>query len=100
MRGNRWYGKHDLRVEEMPEPKIEDAKDAIVKIELGTVCGSDLHLYNAHIQPIPKGYVVGHECIGEVVEVGSEVRNARVGDRVVVPFPIACGECFFCKREL
>jgi threonine dehydrogenase-like Zn-dependent dehydrogenase len=100
MRANRWYGKHDLRVEEMPEPHIEEPSDAIVKIELGTVCGSDLHLYNGYIQPIPKGYVLGHECIGEVVEVGREVRDTKVGDRVVVPFPIACGECFFCKREL
>lgn len=100
MRANRWYGKQDLRVEEAPNPEIEQPRDAIVKIELGTICGSDLHLYNGYIQPIPKGYILGHECIGEVVEVGSEVANLKIGDRVVVPFPIACGECFFCKRGL
>ena len=100
MRANRWFGKHDLRVEEVPEPQIEDSRDAIVKVELGTICGSDLHLYNAYIQPIKKGYILGHECIGEVVEVGSDVHNVKTGDRVVVPFPIACGQCYFCKREL
>jgi len=100
MRANRWYGKHDLRVEEAPDPKIEAPDDAIVKLEMGTICGSDLHLYNGYIQPIPEGYILGHEGIGEVVEVGPEVTNVAVGDRVIVPFPISCGECFFCRQEL
>lgn len=100
MRANRWYGKQDLRVEEAPDPQIEAPEDAIVKIELGTICGSDLHLYNGYLQPIPKGYILGHECIGEVVEAGPEVTNVQVGDRVIVPFPIACGECFFCRQGL
>lgn len=100
MKANRWYGKQDLRVEDAPDPVIEDPRDAIVRIELGTICGSDLHLYNGYVQPIPEGYILGHEGIGEVVEVGPEVRNVAVGDRVIVPFPIACGECFFCRRDL
>ncbi len=100
MKANRWYGKHDLRVENAPDPKIEAPRDAIVKVELSAVCGSDLHLYNGYVQPIPEGYILGHEFLGEVVELGSEVTNLAVGDRVVVPFPIACGHCFFCEREL
>jgi threonine dehydrogenase-like Zn-dependent dehydrogenase len=100
MRANRWYGKQDLRVEEAPDPTIEDPRDAIVKLELGTICGSDLHLYNGYVQPIREGYILGHEGIGEVVEVGREVKHVKVGDRVIVPFPIACGECFFCRRGL
>lgn len=100
MKANRWYGKQDLRVEDAPNPRIEEPGDAIVKIEQGTICGSDLHLYNGYVQPIPEGYILGHECIGEVVEVGPEVTNVTVGDRVTVPFPIACGECFFCQRGL
>lgn len=100
MKANRWYGKQDLRVEDAPNPRIEEPGDAIVKIEQGTICGSDLHMYNGYVQPIPEGYILGHECIGEVVEVGPDVTNVAVGDRVIVPFPIACGECFFCRRSL
>jgi threonine dehydrogenase-like Zn-dependent dehydrogenase len=100
VKANRWYGKQDLRVEDAPEPRIEDPGDAIVKVEVAAVCGSDLHLYNGYIQPTPEGYILGHECVGEVVEVGNDVTNLKVGDRVVVPFPISCGHCFFCDREL
>lgn len=100
MKANRWYGKQDLRVEDAPNPRIEEPGDAIVKIEQGTICGSDLHMYNGYVQPIPEGYILGHESIGEVVEVGPDVTNVAVGDRVIVPFPIACGECFFCRRSL
>jgi threonine dehydrogenase-like Zn-dependent dehydrogenase len=100
MRANRWYGKQDLRVEEAPDPQIEAPGDAIVRIQLGTICGSDLHLYNGYLQPIPEGYILGHECIGEIVETGPQVTRVRRGDRVIVPFPIACGECFFCQRGL
>lgn len=100
MRANRWYGKQDLRVEDAPEPRIEAPEDAIVRLELGTVCGSDLHLYNGYLQPVREGFILGHEGIGEVVEVGPEVTNVAVGDRVIVPFPIACGQCFFCRQGL
>jgi threonine dehydrogenase-like Zn-dependent dehydrogenase len=100
VRANRWYGKQDLRIEDAPEPQIEEPSDAIVRLELGTICGSDLHLYNGYLQPIREGYILGHEGIGEVVEVGPDVTKVRVGDRVVVPFPIACGECFFCQQGL
>lgn len=100
MRANRYYGKQELRVEEAPDPQIEDPRDAIVRLELGTVCGSDLHLYNGYIQPVPEGYILGHEGIGEVIDIGPEVKNLKIGDRVIVPFPIACGECFFCQKQL
>jgi threonine dehydrogenase-like Zn-dependent dehydrogenase len=100
VRANRWYGKQDLRVEEAPDPRIEAPEDAIVKLEQGTICGSDLHLYNGYLQPIREGYILGHEGIGEVVEVGPEVTGVAVGDRVIIPFPISCGECFFCRQGL
>jgi threonine dehydrogenase-like Zn-dependent dehydrogenase len=97
MRANCWYGKHDLRVEQVPEPKILNQRDAIVRITSTAICGSDLHLYNGFIPTMKKGDVLGHEFMGEVVEVGREVKNLKVGDRVVVPFPIACGACGPCK---
>jgi threonine dehydrogenase-like Zn-dependent dehydrogenase len=84
----------------VPDPKIEDQKDAIIKITSTAICGSDLHLYDGYMPTMEKGDVLGHENMGEVVEVGSEVNNLKVGDRVVVPFNIACGECFFCKKEM
>jgi threonine dehydrogenase-like Zn-dependent dehydrogenase len=100
MKANCWYGKRQLRVEEVPDPKILNARDAIVKITSTAICGSDLHLYNGFIPSCEKGDVLGHEFMGEVVEVGPAVRNLKVGDRVVVPFPIACGACAACAREL
>ncbi len=100
MKANRWYGKHDVRVEEVPDPSIQDARDAVVKISLTAICGSDLHLYDGYVPTMEEGDILGHEFMGEVVEVGSEVTNLRAGDRVVVPFPIACGHCFFCERGL
>jgi threonine dehydrogenase-like Zn-dependent dehydrogenase len=98
MKANCWYGKHDMRVEEVPDPKILNPRDAIVKISSTAICGSDLHLYNGYIPTMEKGDIVGHEFMGEVVEVGSAVTNLKAGDRVVVPFPISCGKCFFCER--
>ncbi len=95
-----WYGKGDMRVEDVPDPKIEAPRDAIVKITSTAICGSDLHLYDGYMPTMEKGDVIGHEPMGEVVEVGSGVNNLKVGDRVVVPFTIACGECFFCQKEL
>jgi threonine dehydrogenase-like Zn-dependent dehydrogenase len=95
-----WYGKRDVRVEQVPDPQILNPRDAIVKITSTAICGSDLHLYNGFVPLMEKGDILGHEFMGEVVEVGSGVKNLKVGDRVVVPFPIACGNCFFCRKEL
>ena len=95
-----WYGSGDVRVETVPDPILENPKDAIIKITSTAICGSDLHLYDGYMPTMEKGDVLGHENMGEVVELGSEVTNLKVGDRVVVPFNIACGECFFCKQQM
>ena len=100
MRANCWMGKTSLEVREVPDPKILNARDAIVRVTSTAICGSDLHLYNGLIPTMRKGDILGHEFMGEVVEVGPAVSNLKVGDRVVVPFPIACGACFACQREL
>lgn len=100
MKANCWYGKTMLSVEEVPDPQILNQRDAIVKISATAICGSDLHLYNHFIPTMQRGDILGHEFMGEVVEVGREVRNLKVGDRVVVPFTISCGNCFFCKEEM
>jgi len=94
-----WYGTHDVRVETVPDPTILNPRDAVIKITSTAICGSDLHLYDGYIPTMRKGDILGHENMGEVVEVGKEVKNLRPGDRVVVPFTIACGRCFFCKRN-
>src|ERR1041385_3638787 len=93
-----WYGMQDVRVENVPDPEILNPRDAIVKISSTAICGSDLHLYGGFVPTMEKGDILGHEFMGEVVEVGKGVKNLKAGDRVVVPFPIACGSCFFCKR--
>jgi threonine dehydrogenase-like Zn-dependent dehydrogenase len=93
-----WHGKADMRCDTVPDPKIEHPRDAIVKVTATAICGSDLHMYGGLIPTMEKGDVVGHEAMGIVIEIGPEVRKLKVGDRVVVPFTIACGECFFCKR--
>ncbi|MBV8821757.1 MAG: glutathione-dependent formaldehyde dehydrogenase [Ktedonobacteraceae bacterium] len=95
-----WYGVHDMRVENVPDPKILNPHDAIVKITLTAICGSDLHCYDGYIPGFEKGDIIGHEFMGEVVEVGKEVTKLKKGDRVVVPFPIACGKCFYCQKGL
>jgi threonine dehydrogenase-like Zn-dependent dehydrogenase len=100
MRAVCWNGKHDVRVEEVPDPRILNPRDAIVKITSTAICGSDLHLYDGIIPTMVRGDVLGHEFMGEVVEIGSSVSNLTVGDRVVVPFPISCGGCFFCKSTM
>jgi threonine dehydrogenase-like Zn-dependent dehydrogenase len=100
MRATCWYGKNDVRVENVPDPQILNPRDAIVKITSTAICGSDLHLYDGYIPTMEKGDILGHEFMGEVVELGSEVKNLAVGDRVVVPFPIACGHCYFCEEQL
>jgi threonine dehydrogenase-like Zn-dependent dehydrogenase len=100
MRANCWIGKEHLSVETVPDPKILNQSDAIVRITSTAICGSDLHLYNGYVPTMESGDVLGHEFMGEVVEVGRAVQNLKKGDRVVVPFPIACGNCFFCQKEL
>jgi len=100
MRAVVWEGKHNIQVEQVPDPEIRNPRDAIVKVTLTAICGSDLHLYNGFIPTMKPGDVLGHEFMGEVVEVGREVKNLAKGDWVVVPFAIACGRCFFCKRDL
>lgn len=94
-----FHGPKMVKVEDAPDPEIEDARDAILKVTATAICGSDLHIYNGAI-PQPKPMILGHEFMGEVEEVGSGVKNLKKGDRVVVPFPIACGQCWFCSHEL
>src|SRR5205807_3776766 len=93
-----WYGTHDTRVETVPDPTILNPRDVIIKITTTAICGSDLHLYDGYIPTMQKGDILGHENMGEVVEVGKENKALRVGDRVVVPFTISCGNCFFCRK--
>jgi threonine dehydrogenase-like Zn-dependent dehydrogenase len=100
MRAVCWNGKYDVGVYDVPDPKILNPHDAIIRITTTAICGSDLHLYDGYIPTMEKGDILGHEFMGEVVEVGSAVRNLVKGDRVVVPFTIACGQCFFCKQQL
>jgi len=89
-----------MQVQQVPDPKILNSRDAIVKVTSTAICGSDLHLYNGFVPSMQQGDIVGHEFMGEVVETGPQVKNLKVGDRVVVPFPISCGACFFCQRQL
>lgn len=94
-----WHGKGDVRIDNVPDPRIEEPRDAIVKITSTAICGSDLHLLDGFMPTMKSGDVIGHEFMGEVVEVGSQSKGKlSVGDRVVVPFTIACGECFFCRK--
>ncbi|SMP78492.1 zinc-dependent alcohol dehydrogenase [Noviherbaspirillum suwonense] len=99
MRALCWHGAKDVRVDNVPDPKLLNPRDAILKITSTAICGSDLHLYDGYIPTMEKGDILGHEFMGEVVELGSAVTNLKVGDRVVVPFPIACGQCFFCEEQ-
>ena len=94
-----WWGKGEVRVAEVDDPEILNPRDAIVRVTLTAICGSDLHLYDGYVPTMMRGDVLGHEFMGEVVEVGKEVKNLKVGDRVIVPFAISCGRCFFCKRQ-
>ena len=99
MKALRWHGKKDIRCDnDVPDPIIEDPRDAIVKVTSCAICGSDLHLYDGFMPGMKHGDIMGHEFMGEVVEVGSDVRKRRVGERVVVPFTITCGECEQCRR--
>lgn len=100
MRALVWHGKNDVRVDRVPDPEILNPRDAVVKITSTAICGSDLHLLDGYIPTMRAGDILGHEFMGEVVDVGSEVKKIKVGDRVVVPFTISCGNCYFCKRGL
>jgi threonine dehydrogenase-like Zn-dependent dehydrogenase len=93
-----WWGKGEVRVVDAPDPKIINPHDAIIRVTLTAICGSDLHLYDGYVPTMMRGDILGHEFMGEVVEVGSEVKNLKAGDRVIVPFPICCGRCWFCEN--
>lgn len=95
-----WHGRADVSVDTVPDPKIEDPRDTIIRITSTAICGSDIHLYDGYQPTMEDGDILGHENMGEVMEVGSDVRNLKVGDRVVVPFTISCGSCWFCERTL
>jgi threonine dehydrogenase-like Zn-dependent dehydrogenase len=95
-----WHGKKDVRVESVPDPKLINDRDAIIKVTATAICGSDLHIYNDLLPTMQSGDVLGHEFMGEVMEVGSANDRLKVGDKVVVPFTISCGNCFSCKKEL
>ena len=99
MRAVTWQGIGKVGVENVPDPHIINPRDAIVKVSSTAICGSDLHLYDGYIPAVYRGDILGHEFMGEIVEIGSGVSNLSVGDRVVVPFPISCGNCFFCGEE-
>src|SRR3982751_1395915 len=98
MRANVWSGRNTVQVENVPDPKILNDRDAIVKISSTAICGSDLHLYDGYIPTMRKGDILGHEFMGEVVETGPR-STLEMGQRVVVPFTVSCGDCFFCKHE-
>ena len=95
-----WEGKGKIRVESVPDPRVINPRDAVIKVTSTAICGSDLHLYDGYIPTMEKGDILGHEFMGEVVELGKEVKNLKVGDKVVVPFTISCGRCYFCQKGL
>lgn len=95
-----WHGKNDVRIDNVKDPEIKDPRDIILKVSTCAICGSDLHLLDGYMPTMESGDILGHEFMGEVVEVGSAIRNLKKGDRIVVPFNMACGECFFCQKGL
>ena len=100
MKATLWQGRNKVGVETVPDPKILNDGDAIVRITSTAICGSDLHLVDGYVPTMKRGDILGHEFMGEVVEVGKGVKNLSAGDRVVVPFPIACGNCVMCERQM
>jgi threonine dehydrogenase-like Zn-dependent dehydrogenase len=100
MRALCWHGKGDVRVDTVPDPKIQHPRDAVIKITACAICGSDLHLLDGYQPTMESGDILGHENMGEVIELGSEVKNLKIGDRVVVHFTISCGQCWFCQKGL
>jgi len=99
MRALTWHGRHDVRVETVPDPEIVNPRDCIIRVTSTAICGSDLHLYDGYIPGMRSGDILGHEFMGEVVEIGSK-STLQKGQRVIVPFTISCGQCFFCERQL
>jgi threonine dehydrogenase-like Zn-dependent dehydrogenase len=95
-----WHGKSDVRVDTVPDPKIEEPRDIVIRVTSTAICGSDLHLYDGYMPTMQSGDVLGHEPMGEVVEVGKSITTLKKGDRVVVPFCISCGNCWFCQRQM
>lgn len=95
-----WHGRYNVKCDTVPDPEIQDPTDLILKVTSTAICGSDLHLYDSYALMMEKGDILGHEFMGEVVEVGSAVKKHQVGDRLVVPFVISCGHCFFCAQNL
>ena len=100
MRALTWHGKHDVRMETVPDPVIEDPRHVIIKVTACAICGSDLHLYDGYMPTMESGDILGHETMGEVVEVGAAVTKLKKGDKIVTPFNMACGECWFCRNKL
>jgi threonine dehydrogenase-like Zn-dependent dehydrogenase len=98
MRAVTWQGTREMRVDSVPDPEIVNQGDVIVRVSATAICGSDLHLYNHYVTTMQKGDILGHEFMGEVVDVGRNVTRLKKGDRVVVPFPIACGKCWYCSE--
>ena len=98
MRAITWHGRHDVRVETVPDPELVNPRDAIIKITSTAICGSDLHLYDGYIPTMRQGDILGHENMGEVVEAGPR-SNLKIGQRVVIPFTISCGSCFHCRKQ-
>lgn len=95
-----WFGKEDVRIENVPDPRIEKPDDIVIRVTSTAICGSDLHLYDGVMPTMEKGDILGHEPMGEVVEAGPAVTSLRKGDRVVIPFQLSCGSCWFCERQL
>lgn len=95
-----WHGKKDVKIENVPEPELINKQDAIIRVTATAICGSDLHLYNGLMPAMEKGDILGHEFMGEVVDVAKGNRKLKIGDKVVVPFAMACGQCHFCKKKL
>ncbi len=100
MKALRWHGKRDVRVDTVADPEILDPRDIIIQVTASGICGSDLHLFNGLMPTMEEGDIIGHEPMGVVVEVGRDVKKFQIGDRVVVPFVIACGSCYFCEKTL
>ena len=98
MRALVWHGTADNRCDSVPDPEIEDGRDAIIKVTTCAICGSDLHLYDHFMPGMQSGDIMGHETMGEVVEIGKDNKRLKIGDRIVVPFTIICGECEQCRR--
>lgn len=100
MKALTWQGREKVGIENVPDPKILNRSDAIIKVSSTAICGSDLHLYSGSVPSLLKGDILGHEFMGEVVEIGRDVKHLKVGDKVVVPFNIACGQCYFCEKKM